>query len=232
MAVYRFRKEELEGHLNKNAQWAIVYGDLMSYLMILFLLMFSQQLSKNVHIKERDPVEESLIQIQRVFGGKVDPKIAARANQRDKEYTLQELLKKKAAEGDLGKDVSLVVTERTITLNLGAGVLFDSGKAVLKEGAIPILETIAKDMNNLENTIRVEGHTDNVPLGGRLKFSSNWELSMARAHSVIVQLQKLGVKGKRLEGVGHGEFRPIADNKTKEGRSKNRRIEISLLKAG
>jgi len=228
MSVYRFRKEELEGHLNKNAQWAIVYGDLMSYLMILFLLMLSQALSQKP--KDHDPVKDSLIQIQRVFGGEIDPAIEKRAQQADKEYLLQQMLTKKASDGKLGKDISLIVTEKSITLNLGAGVLFDSGKAVLKEGAVPLLETIAKDMNSLGNTIRVEGHTDNVPLGKRLKYTSNWELSMARAHSVIVQLQTLGVEGKRLEGVGHGEFRPISDNKTREGRAKNRRIEISLLK--
>ncbi len=227
MSVYRFRKEELEGHLNKNAQWAIVYGDLMSYLMILFLLMLSQALANKP--KKRDPVQDSLIQIQRVFGGEIDPKIQERANQRDKELVLERMLKEKTDDKELG-DTSLIVTEKSITLNLGESVLFDSGKAELKEGATAILEAIAKDMNNLSNTIRVEGHTDNIPLGKHLKYSSNWELSMARAHSVIVQLQDLGVDGKRLEGVGHGEFRPVADNKTREGRAKNRRIEISLLK--
>ncbi len=227
MSVYRFRKEELEGHLNKNAQWAIVYGDLMSYLMILFLLMLSQALSNKP--KKKDPVKDSLIQIQRVFGGEIDPAIEKRAQQRDKELLLERVLKEKTDVGALG-DTSLIVTEKSITLNLGAGVLFDSGKAELKEEAGAVLEAIAKDMKNLENTIRVEGHTDNVPLGKRLKYTSNWELSMARAHSVIVKLQEFGVGGKRLEGVGHGEFRPIADNNTGDGRAKNRRIEISLLK--
>jgi chemotaxis protein MotB len=229
MSVYRFRKEELEGHLNKNAQWAIVYGDLMSYLMILFLLMLSYQISLNADIKKRDPVEESLIQIQRVFGGEIDPAVEARAQQRDKEFLLERKLKERTEEGSLG-ETSLIVTEKSITLNLGAGVLFDSGKAELKESAIPILETIARDMKSLKNTIRVEGHTDNVPPGKRIKYQSNWELSMARAYSVIRQLQELGVDGKRLEGVGHGEYRPIADNGSAQGRAKNRRIEISLLK--
>ena len=230
MSVYRFRKEELEGHLNKNAQWAIVYGDLMSYLMILFLLMLSFQISKNADNKKRDPVEESLIQIQRVFGGEIDPRIAEASEQRDKEYLLANQLQQDADQGELG-DTSLMVTEKSITLNLGEWVLFDSGKSDLKEEADQVLEKIVQRMVSMKNTIRVEGHTDSVPLGKNLKYSSNWELSMARAHSVIVRLQSLGVDGKRLEGVGHGEFRPIADNKTADGRAKNRRIEISLLKA-
>ena len=231
MAVYRFRKEELEGHLNKNALWAIVYGDMMSYLMILFLLMLSFTLSKQTKLEEKDPVEKSLIEVQRVFGGKVDPRIAEKAKQRDKELVLNEKLRAKVEAGGLGGGASLILTEKRISLSLGEGVLFDSGKAELKADAAGVLQGVAKDMVSLGNEVRVEGHTDNVPIRHGA-YRSNWELSMARAYAVIRQLEEAGVDPKRISGVGYGEYRPIADNKSAEGRSKNRRIEISLLRTG
>ncbi len=230
MAIYRFRKEELENQLNKSALWAIVYGDLMSYLMILFLLMFSFTLSKNMNIKKRSVVEESLIEIQRVFGGRVDPKVAARAKKRDKELLLTQNLKARVLDGELGKATRVIVTEKRISLELGEGILFDSGRAVLRPGASRVLRTIATDMKSLENFIRVEGHTDNIRLGRHASFRSNWELSMARAYAVIRELEAAGVSSQRISGVGYGEFHPIADNKTAAGRSRNRRIEISLLR--
>ncbi|MEE8424540.1 MAG: OmpA family protein [Elusimicrobiota bacterium] len=230
MAIYRFRKEELENQLNKNALWAIVYGDLMSYLMILFLLMLSFTLAKESNTSKLSQVEQSLVEIQRVFGGKIDPKLAARAKRRDKELLLTQNLKARALDGELGKATKIVVTEKRISLELGGGILFDSGRARLKRGASRILRTIAQDMKSLENFIRVEGHTNNVRLGRHAKYDSNWELSMARAYAVIRELEKAGVDQRRLSGVGYGEFHPIGDNKTAAGRAKNRRIEISLLR--
>lgn len=227
MAVYRFRKEELEGHLNKNALWAIVYGDMMSYLMILFLLMLSFQLSKKT--RDEDPTADMLIKVQTIFGGKVDQALVAKADLKDKELVLGGLLKDKVAGGEYGGAASVIVSEKRISLSLGEGVLFDSGKAELKEGAGPIIDTLAKDMVSLQNEIRVEGHTDNVPIRAGA-YKSNWELSMARAYAVIRQLQAAGVDPRRISGVGYGEYRPLGDNKTSDGRAKNRRIEISLLR--
>ena len=227
MAVYRFRKEELEGHLNKNALWAIVYGDMMSYLMILFLLMLSFQLSKKT--RDEDPTEDILIKVQTIFGGKVDQALVEKADRKDKELVLGDLLKEKVEGGEYGGAATIIVSEKRISLSMGEGVLFDSGKAELKEGAGAIFETLAKDMVSMKNEIRVEGHTDNVPIRGG-GFKSNWELSMARAYAVIKQLEAAGVDPKRISGVGYGEHRPLGDNKTPEGRAKNRRIEISLLR--
>ena len=229
MAVYRFRKEELEGHLNKNALWAIVYGDMMSYLMILFLVMLTAQLSKNG--RQQDVVEQSLSEIQRVFGGKPIAALVEKAQQRDKELILSELLKAKAEGGELGTAASVIVTEKRISLSLGDGVLFDSGKSDLRSDAEPLLQAVARDMVELKNEVRVEGHTDNVPVR-KGPYKSNWELSMARAYAVIRQLEASGVDPRRISGVGYGEYRPVGDNKTPEGRSKNRRIEISLLRGG
>ncbi|HAH08041.1 MAG TPA: hypothetical protein DCM05_16195 [Elusimicrobia bacterium] len=225
MAVYRFRKEELEAHLNRNALWGIVYGDMMSYLMILFLIMLSAALTKEVKKEERPMVEESLMQIQQIFGAKPDKAYEAKKS-RDAEF----IKTSKALQGMQSKDMNVIATEKFVQLQLGEGVLFDSGRAELKEGAEALFEPIAKEMLNPDNQIRVEGHTDNVPIR-RGPFKSNWELSMARAYAVIRVLESLGVKPERLSGIGYGEYRPVAPNDSPENRAKNRRIEINLLRS-
>jgi chemotaxis protein MotB len=113
-------------------------------------------------------------------------------------------------------------------------VLFDSGKAEIKITGRRVLDKISKNLLNKypDRQIRVEGHTDNVPIGPELKskFPTNWELSTARATSAVRYLQEQGgVDPKRLSAVGYSEYHPIASNDTPEERAKNRRIEIILL---
>ena len=120
-----------------------------------------------------------------------------------------------------------------LTVNLMDKLLFDSGRADIKKEGREVLDKIAKNLLNKypERAIRVEGHTDNVPIGGELKnrFPTNWELSNARATSAVRYLQDHGgVDAKRLTAVGYSQYHPIASNDTPEGRAKNRRIEIIL----
>ncbi|MFA5140154.1 MAG: OmpA family protein [Elusimicrobiota bacterium] len=230
MSVYRFRKEELEAHLNRNALWAIVYGDMMSYLMIMFLVLLSYQLSRPMRLKE-DRMTETLMEIQRVFGGKVETPEAKAAQEQDKFMFTAQKVREAAAEQDLGDAVKVVVTEKWAKFDLKDEFLFDSGSAELKGGSAPLFDMIAKNMVSKENIIQVEGHTDDRPLLPGSRYKSNWELSMARAYAVIQQLQASGVDPKQLSGSGYGEYQPIADNATAEGRAKNRRIEVKILRA-
>lgn len=112
-------------------------------------------------------------------------------------------------------------------------ILFPSGEAEITQEGLEILDRVGKVLKNTEGKIiRVEGHTDNVPIHPNLqqKFPTNWELSTARATNVVRFLQdKVGIKGTRLQVIGMSEYSPVADNKTPEGRSQNRRIEITLL---
>jgi chemotaxis protein MotB len=108
-------------------------------------------------------------------------------------------------------------------------ILFASGSATIGTDGKSALRNVGQALRNiLGKTIRVEGHTDNVPTGGSSPFASNWELSAARALAVVRFLQEQGVDPTRLVASGRGEFQPIADNDTSEGRSLNRRIEIVL----
>lgn len=115
-----------------------------------------------------------------------------------------------------------------VELEMNSELLFLSGEAALSAKALPALEKIAETINTLPNALNVEGHTDNVPINN-LKFASNWELSSARATSVVQALSDDGVDPTRLSAVGYGEFHPIGDNATEEGRFKNRRVTLVLM---
>ncbi len=115
-----------------------------------------------------------------------------------------------------------------IELEMNSELLFLSGEAALSKKAQPVLKEIAQVINTLPNAINVEGYTDNVPISN-LKFASNWELSSSRATSVVQEFVKEGINPTRLSAVGYGEFHPIADNMTEEGRFKNRRVTLVLM---
>lgn len=228
MSIKRIRKEELENQLNRGAVWAVTYGDLMSYLMIFFLVLFSFAIAKNDKTKSRK-YEESLGSIQKSFGGKIDQKRLDRAAQKEKEEFVVDRLKESVQNQELSKLVQIQSNERKVKLVLTEAVLFDSGKAELKDKAKAVLIAITNELRKLPNDVLVEGHTDNVPIhGGR--YPSNWELSMARAYSVVKFMEQSGMDSRKLAGIGYGEHRPVGENSTLEGRAKNRRIEISLMK--
>ncbi|MDK2847918.1 MAG: chemotaxis protein MotB [Desulfuromonadales bacterium] len=130
-------------------------------------------------------------------------------------------------------EITISDLEGRLTVNMVEKILFDSGKADIKPAGLNVLRrigTILKD--TADKTIRVEGHTDNVPISPRLRdtYPSNWELATARAGSVVHFLQdNLGIPGERLSICGYGPYRPIADNATVKGRSQNRRIQIVLV---
>ena len=115
-----------------------------------------------------------------------------------------------------------------MTVRLAEKVLFPSGSATLNREGKGTLGKVADAFKDLKDRIvRVEGHTDDVPIRSAA-FPSNWELSAARAIAVVRFLQSAGVDPSRLAAAGYGEFQPIAPNDTADGRAQNRRIEISL----
>jgi len=131
------------------------------------------------------------------------------------------------------KDVTISKLQGKLTVNILDRVLFDSGEAELKpDGQAVMLKIAAFLTEHPELKIHVIGHTDNVPIRGnaRLRFPTNWELSTARALAAVRFLtERAGVDPRRLGAVGYGEYRPVADNSTPEGRARNRRIAITIL---
>ena len=119
-----------------------------------------------------------------------------------------------------------------LTINMVDRVLFDSGQAQVKPAGIKVLQQVGDILSKVsDKQIRIEGHTDNVPISAKLqsRFKSNWELSTARATTVVRHLiEKGGVDRQHLSAVGYAETHPVASNDSEEGRAANRRIEIVL----
>jgi chemotaxis protein MotB len=131
------------------------------------------------------------------------------------------------------KDVTISQLQGKLTVNILDRILFDSGEAELKPDGEAVLRKMAAVLDQHTNLmVHVVGHTDNVPIrpGARSRFPSNWELSTARATAAVRFLaEHAGIDPHRLGAVGYGEFRPVADNATADGRAKNRRIAITIL---
>jgi chemotaxis protein MotB len=116
-----------------------------------------------------------------------------------------------------------------LTVEAAEQLFFDSGRADLKDSGKAVLKSVGEALKGYEDkVIRVVGHTDNVPIKTKV-FPSNWELSVARATTVVRYLQEVGIPPERMIAAGRGEYQPLAANDDAEGRTKNRRIEITLI---
>jgi chemotaxis protein MotB len=118
---------------------------------------------------------------------------------------------------------------RGLIISLGEGGFFDSGSDQIKPEGRALLDTIATGLATVRNHIRVEGHTDNVPIN-TAKFPSNWELSTSRSTAIVsYMIARFGVHPDNLSAAGYAEFKPVATNETEEGRAKNRRVDLVVL---
>lgn len=115
-----------------------------------------------------------------------------------------------------------------VEIEMNTSILFASASAEPEDEALPALKSLAEVLKTLPNHIDVEGHTDNVPIKTEI-YPSNWELSAARAASVVHLFSRYGVNPKHMSSIGYAEFHPIADNSTEAGRLKNRRVKIVIL---
>lgn len=130
------------------------------------------------------------------------------------------------------KQVTIQELEGKLTVTMVETILFDSGKAIVKKDGVGALKKVAEVLKTTtDQNVVVAGYTDNKPIGDKLSgvYPSNWELSAARAIAVVQILKEAGVDPKVLGAMGYGEFRPVADNSTPEGRAQNRRMEIILM---
>ena len=144
---------------------------------------------------------------------------------REIKAAIEQNLKKYGAEKKLNVDV----TKRGLVVSLKEAGFFDSGDATVKQESLPLLAMVARSLAGYSNPIRIEGNTDNVPISSG-RFRSNWELSTARATNIVHYLiENYNFRPGKISAVGYGEFRPMADNGTEAGRTRNRRVDIVLL---
>ena len=190
--------------------WLLIYSDLMTNLMLFFLMLFGlTQMGGDAWQKATKSFQELL---------EVNPSTTTQKIVFDK--TLMEKLSQQIEVTNKGDAVKIV---------LRAPVLFDSGQAELKTESATILHEIANNLRDLPNEIIVEGYTDSQPLKANSEYSSNWELSTARAENVVrFFVHDEGFLPNRFAISGYGENRPVDPANTPEARAKNRRIEITI----
>lgn len=220
--------------------WMLTYGDLVTQILIFFVLLFS---FSSIDNKKFDA---AIISIQGALGIMPGGRTLERLNRMDYspetrssgmeamdraqlEAILQRIDSFVKAEGLQGA-VVFQMQERGLVVRLADRVLFDLGKADLKPEAVGILDKLASVINSIPNNVRIEGHTDNLPISTE-RFPSNWELSTGRATNVVRYfVEKHGIPPRRLSAAGYGEYYPIASNVEEKGRQQNRRVDIVILR--
>jgi chemotaxis protein MotB len=241
LRTYRPNSES-EG--SNKASWLITFNDLVTLLMVFFVLLFTMstvdskkmmdfqyalqsglgilKTGRNVSIsvKRTQPVDDMSHIMTQAEGEK---------NKQGSSQSGDKLIDqiRQLAEADL--DIQVTNTHQGTRLSFEDQVLFDFGRADINPAGYKMLNQIAKAIKNVSKPVRVEGHTDNVPIQTR-RFPSNWELSVARAVNVVKYFAEVGkMDPHRLSAVGYGDSRPVVANDTASNRAKNRRVEILLL---
>lgn len=200
--------------------WMVPYADLMSNMVILFLALFAY-----TYMNRTPEVEQAVAKLEEEMSTETT-KAAKQAKVLEAETAveIQTLL-----DGLALSEFGVKVTEKHIHLTLPTPVLFDLGSDRLSKESTKLLAPLAEILAKTNSSILVRGHTDDVPIvGGRHK--TNWELSAARAFSVIRFLEESGLHPERFHARGYGEHRPAVANTDEASRARNRRIEISIVR--
>lgn len=132
-----------------------------------------------------------------------------------------------AAMPDLGEEIEVLVENRSLSFRISSEILFESGQADLSLGGLALLRRLLPVLRDSPHPIAVHGHTDALPIRSA-RFPSNWELSGARAGSVVRYFEANGIDRQRLRAVGFADTKPLADNSSADGRAQNRRVELVL----
>ncbi len=226
-------KKETEEECKGAPAWMATFSDMVTLLMVFFIMILSYSTIELEKFKGAISSMRGALGILDDMKNKPTPeqRTSLQGQDKYKEQVNQkvEQMKKVLQEQGVQDQVQVEADGSGIHVRLGDNILFDVGKAELKASAFPILNAIANMVrgNNFKE-IFVEGHTDNVPIH-TAKYPTNWELSTARALSVVRYLHYVeGIDASRLAAVGYGEYRPLVPNTTPQNRAKNRRVEIYI----
>lgn len=218
------------------ASWMTTFADLMSLLLTFFILLYSMS---NVDSDKFDDVSQSL---QGALGGtgifENGGKVIVSQNKdgslevEEAPAEIDEMQKKLTdyvEENGLGEEVEINMDEKGIYFDIKEAILFDSGSAEIKPGGMEVLKKLTGLVKGIDNDIVIEGHTDNVPIHNS-KYSSNWDLSTARAVSVVKYFTEVEkITPGRMSAVGYGEYKPMLENTTPENRTANRRVNLLII---
>lgn len=223
-------------------RWLLTYSDLITLLMALFVILYA---SSNVDSKKYKQLSDSFRQAFYVSGifensgpkgedvieGESGPVVDSNLGEETEEEKLEDVkaqVDKIVENSDLKGRITTAI-ERGLSISFSDNVFFDTGQAILKEDFKNDLMSISKVLNEMDNYIRIEGHTDNVIISNEL-YHSNWQLSSIRASNVAEFLVSDGnINPNRVSAVGYGEYRPLQSNDSEDGRAQNRRVDIVIL---
>ncbi len=249
-------KKEPEKHPN-HERWLVSYADFITLLFAVFTTLYAMSITDKKKVEEI--MQSLQASFGMVSAGTPAPKInvvpsrpmniipsvkpemsiapsgrarSGQAKVRAEEKDFRQI--KSAIEAYLIKQgaqdkVTLSITRRGLIVSLKEAGFFDPGQARIKTSGYDLINTIAEAMTQYNNPLRLEGHTDSTPIS-TAQFPSNWELSAARATNGLQYLIKyFDIDPNKISATGYGEFRPVADNATPDGRAKNRRVDLVML---
>ncbi|MCR8746268.1 flagellar motor protein MotB [Romboutsia lituseburensis] len=230
----RKKHEEEEEHQN-HERWLLSYADFITLLMIFFIIMYAMStLDQKKYEKLTTALNQAMGDGTAIAdtGSNMGGEIGNGLSEDAKLKKVKENLDKYLKENNLSASVSTTIEKRGLVVSFKDSLFFDSGKAEVRPEQTDKLITISKIINQSiisDSYIRIEGHTDSVPMHNEI-FKSNWDLSVMRASNVAqILINKAGVKPERLSATGYGEYRPKVDNSTAEGKSTNRRVDIIIM---
>jgi chemotaxis protein MotB len=233
------RKRREEEHENLE-RWLITYADLITLLLAFFIMMyvFSKQDTRKYeevagHLKTIFTGGSS-VSGQGKDAGIIPFELPVKTTQstgKEVEGKLENEVQNLVDNESMKKNISIFSDERGVIIRVLDKAFFDEGKADLKEQAKSALDKIIPVIKNIDNQIRIEGHTDNVPINN-YEFRSNWELSVRRATEVVRYfIEKYDFSPERISAVGYAEHHPVVVNDNARNRALNRRIEIIVMKS-
>lgn len=208
------RNIQVEGDQEEDTSWLMVYLDVITLLLIVFVILLVLM----------DPSPDDQPEGPGIFEGKESilegrPSVIEGRPESAQQVEIPKELQERGIEAT-GED-------DTLTFRLDDEVLFKTANAELLPAGREAINELVPIFEATGARISVEGHTDNVPISTD-QFPSNWELSSARASSVLRHLARQGIDPRRMRAIGYGDIRPIANNDTAEGRARNRRVEVVL----
>lgn len=225
--VTRSRKND------NNSEWLTIYGDMMSLLLVFFVLMLAiSDINKEKFEMVINAISSSMGGNPIVIYKEVDPKEAIMEKISEEQMKLQQMLSEiqdYVDQNDLNDEFSIEEENAGLRLRVEGGSMFDSGRAIIREEVKPALLDIANIVFPLDNEIVIEGHTDNVPIRTN-KYASNWELSTARATNILHFFsEQVPINPERVSAAGYAYFRPLHPVDSVDNH-KNRRIEVLIRK--
>ncbi|UCD39251.1 MAG: flagellar motor protein MotB [Fidelibacterota bacterium] len=213
--------------------WMTTYGDMVTLLLTFFILMFAMSsINEQKFMQAANSLAQALGVLEKNVSviGELSPAIGTTGTSREQIDMVEsmEQIANVFQQEDLEDLASVEVTgPGEVLIRMGDQVLFDPGESQLKAQALRVIAGIANSVQGKTETVYVEGHSDNVPIMTP-EFPSNWELSAARALSVVRLLEEQGIPPGQLAAVGRSQYVPLVPNDTPEGRAKNRRVELYI----